>query len=48
MGTSLPFTFSIVAGAIWLGLVLAIAVAASAGPAARAARLVVRDALAYE
>lgn len=48
MGTSLPFTVSIIGGAIWLGLVLAIVVAASATPASRAARLVAREALAYE
>lgn len=47
-GTSLPFAVSIGAGAIWLGLVLVIALAASAVPAVRAARLVVREALAYE
>jgi putative ABC transport system permease protein len=47
-GASLPFTVSISAAAIWLGLVLVIAVAASAAPASRAARLVVREALAYE
>lgn len=34
--------------AAWLGLVLVIAFAASAAPALRAARLVVREALAYE
>jgi putative ABC transport system permease protein len=48
MGTALPFTFSIVTGAIWLGLVLVIAVAASVAPASRAAKLVVRETLAYE
>lgn len=48
MGTSLPFSVSILAGAIWLGLVFVIVLAASAIPAARAARLVVREALAYE
>jgi putative ABC transport system permease protein len=47
-GAPLPFTVSISAGAIWLGLVLVVAVAASAAPALRAARLVVREALAYE
>lgn len=48
MGTSLPFTVSLLAGAGWLALVLAIAVLASAAPAYRAARLVIRAALAYE
>ena len=47
-GAPLPFTVSILAAAAWLGLVLVIAVAASAAPALRAARLVVREALAYE
>ncbi len=47
-GASLPFTVSITAGAIWLGLVLVIAIAASASTASHAARLVVREALAYE
>jgi putative ABC transport system permease protein len=47
-GAPLAFTFSISAGAIWLGLVLVIAITASAVPALRAARLVVREALAYE
>ena len=47
-GAPLPFTVSIFAAAIWLGLALVIAVAASAAPALRAARLVVREALAYE
>jgi len=47
-GAPLPFTVSILAAAVWLGLVLAIAIAACAGPALRAARLVVREALAYE
>lgn len=44
----LPFTVSIGAAAIWLGLALVIAAAASAVPASRATRLVVREALAYE
>jgi putative ABC transport system permease protein len=48
LGVSLPFAVSITAAAIWLGLVVLIAVAASAAPASRAARLVVREALAYE
>jgi len=47
-GAPLPFTVSIFAAAAWLGLVLVIAAAASAAPASRAARLVVREALAYE
>lgn len=47
-GAPLPFTISTSAGAIWLGLVLVIALAASTAPALRAAHLVVREALAYE
>jgi putative ABC transport system permease protein len=47
-GATLPFTISLAAAAIWLALVFAIALAASAAPALRAARLVVREALAYE
>lgn len=47
-GAPLPFTVSILAAVAWLGLVLVIAAAASAAPALRAARLVVREALAYE
>jgi len=47
-GAPLPFIVSASAVAAWLGLALVIAVAASAAPALRAVRLVVRDALAYE
>jgi putative ABC transport system permease protein len=47
-GAPLPFTISVIAGIAWLGLVLVIAAAASAAPASRASRLVVREALAYE
>jgi len=47
-GAPLPFTVSIFAAVTWLGLVLVIAAAASAVPALRAARLVVREALAYD
>jgi putative ABC transport system permease protein len=47
-GAPLPFTVSVVATGIWLGLVLAIAAAASSAPATRASRLVVQQALAYE
>jgi putative ABC transport system permease protein len=47
-GAPLPFTISMLAGAAWLGLVIVIAAAASAAPALRASRLVVREALAYE
>ncbi|MDP3853319.1 ABC transporter permease [Phenylobacterium sp.] len=47
-GAPLPFTVSVFAAAAWLALALVIAVAASAAPASRAARLVVREALAYE
>jgi putative ABC transport system permease protein len=48
LGAALPFIVSIWAGAIWLGLMVVIAAAASAAPALRATRLVVREALAYE
>jgi putative ABC transport system permease protein len=47
-GAPLPFTTSVVAATVWLGLVLVIAAVASAAPALRASRLVVRQALAYE
>jgi putative ABC transport system permease protein len=47
-GAPLPFTISIVATTVWLGLVLVIALGASAAPAARTTRLIVREALAYE
>jgi putative ABC transport system permease protein len=47
-GAPLPFTVSASGAAGWLGLVLVIALVASAAPALRAARLVVREALAYE
>jgi putative ABC transport system permease protein len=47
LGT-LPFMLSIPAAAGWLGLAIATAAIASAAPALRAARLVVREALAYE
>jgi putative ABC transport system permease protein len=47
-GAPLPFTVSVVAAATWLALVLVIAAIASAAPALRATRLVVRHALAYE
>lgn len=47
-GAPLPFIVSTFAATAWLGLALAIAVAASAAPALRAARLIVREALAYE
>ncbi|MBI4920992.1 MAG: ABC transporter permease [Devosia nanyangense] len=46
-GTPLPFVVSIPALAIWFGLVTTIALVASAAPAFRASRLVVREALAY-
>lgn len=46
-GTTLPFVVSPIGAAIWLASVLLIAVLASAVPAWRAARLVVREALAY-
>ena len=47
-GAPLPFAVSVFAAMAWLGLGLVIAAAASAVPALRAARLVVREALAYE
>ena len=47
-GAPLPFTISVLAATAWLGLVLVIAAVASAAPALRASRLVVRQALAYE
>ena len=46
-GSPLPFTVSLPAAAFWLALVAAIALVSSAIPATRAARLVVREALAY-
>ena len=46
-GTPLPFTMSWIAVALWLALVVAIALAATAVPALRASRLIVRQALAY-
>jgi putative ABC transport system permease protein len=47
LGT-LPFMLSIPAAAGWLALVITTAAIASAAPALRAARVVVREALAYE
>jgi putative ABC transport system permease protein len=47
-GLPIPFIVSSPGAAIWLGLVLIIALIASTGPAVRAARLIVREALAYE
>jgi putative ABC transport system permease protein len=46
-GTPLPFTMSGIAVGLWLALAVAIALAASAMPAVRASRLIVRHALAY-
>jgi putative ABC transport system permease protein len=46
-GTPLPFRVSADGAALWLALILTIGVAASALPAWRAGRLVVREALAY-
>ena len=46
-GTALPFTVSVAAAGGWLAAVAVIAVIASAVPAWRASRLVVREALAY-
>jgi putative ABC transport system permease protein len=47
-GSPLPFAVSTMGATAWLGLVLVIAAVASAAPALRASRLVVREALAYE
>src|SRR6185503_20414668 len=44
----LDYIFSVPAVLLWLGLVVAIAVVASALPAQNAARLTIRDAIAYE
>ena len=46
-GTPLPFTVSWIAALLWLAFVVAIALAASAVPASRASRQIVRQALAY-
>ena len=46
-GTALPFVVSAMGAGIWLAAVLIIALVASAVPAWRASRLVVRQALAY-
>lgn len=46
-GSALPFLLSMPALALWLGIILVIAAVASVWPASRAARLVVREALAY-
>jgi len=46
-GSALPFTLPPSALALWLGIILVIATVASIWPASRAARLVVREALAY-
>jgi putative ABC transport system permease protein len=46
-GTSLPYVISAVGAVVWLVAVVVIALVASAVPAWRASRLVVREALAY-
>jgi len=46
-GMPLPFTVSPIGAGVWLGLVVTIALSASAVPAWRASRLIVRQALAY-
>jgi putative ABC transport system permease protein len=46
-GTRLPFTLSWAAALLWLAFAIAIALIASAAPALRASRLIVRQALAY-
>src|SRR5205085_2211145 len=48
MHGTLPFIVSLPAAAGWAGATIAIALVASAAPALRAGRLVVRAALAYE
>jgi putative ABC transport system permease protein len=48
LGAPLAYSFSTAGLALWLGLALVIALAASAFPARRAMRLTVRDVLAYE
>lgn len=42
------FTFSLVGPVVWLGLVLALSILASVIPARSAARITIREALAYE
>jgi putative ABC transport system permease protein len=44
----LDYIFSVPAVALWLGLALVIAALASVLPAQNAARLTIRDAIAYE
>ena len=46
-GSPLPFGLPLPALGVWLGIILVIAAVASVWPASRAARLVVREALAY-
>lgn len=46
-GSALPFALPLTALALWLSIILVIAAVASIWPAFRAARLVVREALAY-
>jgi putative ABC transport system permease protein len=46
-GTPLPFTLSTVAALAWLATIVVIALVAAAGPAVRASKLIVRQALAY-
>ena len=46
-GMPLPFTVSPIGAGVWLGLVVTVALSASAVPAWRASRLIVRQALAY-
>jgi putative ABC transport system permease protein len=48
LGAPLVPVFSLGGAAVWLGLVLALAAVSSLVPALRAARLTVRDVLAYE
>jgi putative ABC transport system permease protein len=48
LGAPLQYSYSAGGLLLWLGLTIVLAVAASAVPARRAARLAIRDVLAYE
>lgn len=47
-GTQIPLTFTPQGMALWLGVVLGLTVLASILPARNAARLTIREVLAYE